>query len=339
VASEASEIWPGAVPQVVFRGLVASFRQAAEAALSVPGEDWGLSSVVTHWHPHDWEYRVSLFFGRGRSSHFRVLERDLREEGSTGFFDPRFSSWFESTCRHLWDERFRPNSIAGMRRRMIEMIDGAERFVQDHGYLRQMRRDVDEATRRAEDDLRRPMRVPVPSFVGVDFGSGDYSAPQVFRHRELTATEARRQVDRRLQEYTRYVEQMTRRIVASADPSIIRGAHADVFWIDECGAQDPAAAERAEQLLRDNLSKKQLKEYDEHGHFEVRGGDTGRRYMITKGLAFNVYYEDRIKLGFVQWKPMCFVPKDALAMGDVLLSQKITLELDERTALRVANYR
>jgi hypothetical protein len=106
----------------------------------------------------------------------------------------------------------------------------------------------------------------------------------------------------------------------------------------ENAAANRASIAKAEQLLRENLSRKQLKEYEERGYFSVIGGDTGREYRVTRGFSYNVLYADEIHRGVVQWKPMCFVPDKNLAMGDVLLSQKITLELDEQTALRVANY-
>jgi hypothetical protein len=68
--------------------------------------------------------------------------------------------------------------------------------------------------------------------------------------------------------------------------------------------------------------------------FEVIGGDTGTRYRITYGTVMNDHQLDHDGKPFAQW---CFRPEGKLAVGDVLLAQKIALENMERRALALAN--
>jgi hypothetical protein len=91
---------------------------------------------------------------------------------------------------------------------------------------------------------------------------------------------------------------------------------------------------RGRKLLREWLSPEQLAQYDRHNYFEVTGCHTGKRYRIRHGLGTNIYELDDAGLPKVGW---CFVPKDHLVAGDVMLAQKIALETDERGALAVAN--
>jgi len=99
--------------------------------------------------------------------------------------------------------------------------------------------------------------------------------------------------------------------------------------------QRPSTSElRGRKLLREWLSPEQLAQYDAHNYFEVTGCHTGKRYRIHHGMGTNVYELDdvgRPRTG------TCFVPKDHLVAGDVMLAQKIALETDERGALAVAN--
>lgn len=88
-------------------------------------------------------------------------------------------------------------------------------------------------------------------------------------------------------------------------------------------------------LMRDWLSPDQREQFDYSGYFDVVGCDSGKRYRIYHGMvAPNVYEIDdagRLKMG------LCFMPLGRLAAGDVILAQKIALEADEHSALKVAN--
>jgi hypothetical protein len=93
------------------------------------------------------------------------------------------------------------------------------------------------------------------------------------------------------------------------------------------------AEERAQALLRSWLSPDQRAQYDAFGYFEVVGCDTGSRYRIRRGRAFNVQELDSRGLEVQSW---CFTA-EGVPTGDVNLAQKIALETFEKKALAVAN--
>lgn len=88
------------------------------------------------------------------------------------------------------------------------------------------------------------------------------------------------------------------------------------------------------QLLKDNLSAAQREQYERCNYFEVIGGTTGRRYRIRHGYQLNVEHLDDIGRRI---RMLCFMPVGRLAVGDVMLAQKIALELFELDAVRIAN--
>ena len=94
------------------------------------------------------------------------------------------------------------------------------------------------------------------------------------------------------------------------------------------------AEERGAQLLAHILSPAQRGQYAKHCSFDVTGGDTGRRYRIRHGNMMNVQQLDQN--GTVV-QLLCFSPRGLLPVGDVMLAQKLALELFETSALRVAN--
>jgi hypothetical protein len=99
-----------------------------------------------------------------------------------------------------------------------------------------------------------------------------------------------------------------------------------------CGSGSNANNEGLE-LLKRWLSRDQLNQFETKGCFDVIGCDTGRRYRIVPGAAMNVYELDEggVEIGW------CFVPDGYLAIGDVMLAQKIALETSEQAALEVAH--
>jgi hypothetical protein len=94
------------------------------------------------------------------------------------------------------------------------------------------------------------------------------------------------------------------------------------------------ADKRALALLRSWLTPEQDRQWAARHEFEVVGSDTGTRYRITYRAVMNVHELDPDGRPAKQW---CFAPQGGLAMGDVLLAQKIALETMEREALGVAN--
>jgi hypothetical protein len=91
---------------------------------------------------------------------------------------------------------------------------------------------------------------------------------------------------------------------------------------------------RAVALLLSWLTPEQEKQWQARGEFDVIGGDTGRRYRITYRAVMNVHELDPNGHSVKQW---CFAPAGGLAVGDVLLAQKISLETMETKALAIAN--
>jgi hypothetical protein len=94
------------------------------------------------------------------------------------------------------------------------------------------------------------------------------------------------------------------------------------------------AEQKSIALLRSWLTPEQLDQWNTREEFEVIGGDTGTRYCITYGTVMNVHQLDHNGKPFAQW---CFRPEGKLAVGDVLLAQKIALENMERRSLALAN--
>jgi hypothetical protein len=94
------------------------------------------------------------------------------------------------------------------------------------------------------------------------------------------------------------------------------------------------AERRGIALLRSWLTPEQTEQWDRSGEFDVTGCDTGTRYRITRGTMMNINQLDAAGRTVSQW---CFRPEGKLAVGDVLLAQKIALEKMERRVLALAN--
>jgi hypothetical protein len=94
------------------------------------------------------------------------------------------------------------------------------------------------------------------------------------------------------------------------------------------------AEEKGAALLRSWLSPEQAELWDSHRLFYVVGSDTGTCYRIKYGRAMNIDELDFRGNAVAQW---CFHPRGNLAVGDVLLAQKIALETMELEALARAN--
>ena len=66
--------------------------------------------------------------------------------------------------------------------------------------------------------------------------------------------------------------------------------------------------------------------------FDVIGGDTGRRYRIKNGFQLGLL-DNKGRTRAV----LCFIPEGELPAGDVMLAQKLALELFESDTLKIAN--
>jgi hypothetical protein len=90
---------------------------------------------------------------------------------------------------------------------------------------------------------------------------------------------------------------------------------------------------RALELLESNLSPDQLESYRKLGHFHVVGGETGARYRIRRGNQMNVDWLDDAGRPVAH---LCFLPKGQVPIADVMLAQKIALELNETETVAIA---
>ena len=97
---------------------------------------------------------------------------------------------------------------------------------------------------------------------------------------------------------------------------------------------DSSAYERGIKLLLENLSPEQRREFVTLGYFHVQGGTTGNVYRICRGRQMNVHQLDSRSRRNCIW---CFYPAGGLVDGDVMLAQKLALELFEEEALASAN--
>jgi hypothetical protein len=87
-------------------------------------------------------------------------------------------------------------------------------------------------------------------------------------------------------------------------------------------------------LLQQNLTPAQLEQYTRHGYFDVIGGSSGARYRIDNGSSMNVHTLDAKGNGI---RCLCFFPEGELVRGDVMLAQKVALEVCEQEVFAVAN--
>jgi hypothetical protein len=105
-------------------------------------------------------------------------------------------------------------------------------------------------------------------------------------------------------------------------------------WAREAGVLDAKAHEQSLQLLVRNPSPAQRQQFARYDYFDVIGGDTGKRYRIRVGRTLNVA-QLNASGGCVRM--LCFEPQGTLPVGDIMLAQKLALELFESDAIKVAN--
>jgi hypothetical protein len=99
--------------------------------------------------------------------------------------------------------------------------------------------------------------------------------------------------------------------------------------------REEALAElRAIDFLKRNLSPTQRSQFESDGCFDVIGGITGTRYRIRRGYQMNV---DQLDAKGKRVRVLCFMPEGRLPIGDIMLAQKLALELFETDAIDAAN--
>lgn len=99
-----------------------------------------------------------------------------------------------------------------------------------------------------------------------------------------------------------------------------------------------AAKDRAEKLLHEMLSPKQVEELKANNHFHletVSANGERRRYRINRGRHGNV---DQVDASGNRIKRLCVHPVEGVPDADTMLAQKLFLEGSEEELLRVANH-
>jgi hypothetical protein len=66
----------------------------------------------------------------------------------------------------------------------------------------------------------------------------------------------------------------------------------------------------------------------------IEGGETGKRYRIRKSYQMNV---EELGNNGKRMRMLCFMPKGGLVLADVMLAQKLALELFDSETLAIAN--
>jgi hypothetical protein len=112
-----------------------------------------------------------------------------------------------------------------------------------------------------------------------------------------------------------------------------------VGWIRLPNARHPLKGReqveaKGAALLQSWLNPEQSKLWGSGKYFYVIGCDTGTCYRIRAGTIMNIDELDCRGKAVAQW---CFGPQGDLAIGDVMLAQKIALETMELEALAKAN--
>jgi hypothetical protein len=108
------------------------------------------------------------------------------------------------------------------------------------------------------------------------------------------------------------------------------------FSVRSDNQQRERAEEKSSALLRSWLTPEQTKDWDARSKFDVVSSNSRTRYRIRRASAMNIDELDPNGSVAAQW---CFARRGNLALGDVMLAQKIALETMEENALASANKR
>jgi hypothetical protein len=114
----------------------------------------------------------------------------------------------------------------------------------------------------------------------------------------------------------------------------VDGLRSRISRLSRCLFGGASAQVRSLRLLDENLSDAQRRQLAQHRYFDVVGAQSGRRYRIYNRSTLNVEElgaDGRPTIG------LCFFPDGYLPTADIMLAQKLALEVFEREALVVAN--
>jgi hypothetical protein len=133
-----------------------------------------------------------------------------------------------------------------------------------------------------------------------------------------------------------YRRQQALRELVRREMQLRQMAHEMLWDQDHDWGRNPEAEDRAMKLLESHLTPEQRETLKTNGYFFVQGGQSRQTYRIKRGRQMNVHIMQSDRPG-IELHGICFLPQGGLATGDVMLGQKIALELYEADALRVAN--
>jgi hypothetical protein len=263
-----------------------------------------------------------------RSLFRRALSEEAREapalvdiiiERACGRFEPRVGAQFANGYRawaalrpadcYAFCERHSAWDLESLRRALLREGQRIYASVIEESRQRQQRERAAlvEQIRRRTEELERHMYWP--------------------RRRAPAAREEADGWLRRRETQSRLMEWWSQRRSRFASPIFF-----DPSISGDVGSKD--AKERGLRLLKQNLTPLQREQYEKHRYFDVLGGKSGRRYRVWHGHQMNIEQLDKNGKHVCGW---CFMPQGRLVAGDVMLAQKVALELFENEALRIAN--
>lgn len=281
---------------------------------------------------NDWRVRVDLYFHGTPVSHHVLIQtpawfrpNELRE-----FYDIRALTRF---VERTWYQIIEDRAVEDQTRRYREAYEEARRAdAPETAALYEGLMRVERHARRYHQYGRSPVEalsIDALNFdeMLIDAHRAITAAPP--RTRQMTATEVRAR--------ERAMSDRMTRIERDMMLQMLHGAEALGYALASNGRSlgiTPEAEAKGMILLKENLTPKQLKQYDEHKYFDVKGGQTGTTYRIHHGRQMNIHALNMFgnkKFG------LCFLPQGNLCHGDTMLAQKLTLELQEDEALRIGN--
>jgi len=124
------------------------------------------------------------------------------------------------------------------------------------------------------------------------------------------------------------------RIARWFERAAARAAASRLIFLPESPGYGTEPYERSIRLLKANLSPAQRCQFEEHTYFDLKGGNTGKSYRIRHGRVANIEEHNVNGICVRKW---CFAPVGQLPIGDVMLAQKLALEVFEQDTLRLAN--
>lgn len=289
----------------------------------------GMEDFLYALHTRAWDTQPlrtqeqTLFFQEQEEFTLRQEERRIQEEFWTAVRNTGPDSLAVSQLRARLDERLHMLRQHHQGRRSLDNMEAMGRRLRDradamiHGLFAGDQEVVEEGPVTVTS-LREEMRRGYSYRSGPQRGAEEVAPYVVPQYRQMwerwdVPTRTQTPEERRAEALAREVQQA---IYAQAQ-----------------AARD-AAQIRGLKLLKENLTPAQLAEYKQHNYFHVIGGSSGKTYRIKHGRQQNILELDGKGAVLKGW---CFLPAGNLVEGDVMLAQKLALELQEKTALKIAH--